>query len=87
MKNNVTVIRYNDRLKATDDKLCELIDRSKKIGIEDNAPWTNQIVPYTRHLWNMLQLSRVITLGALLATKAGAPTTSPSIRSEMMRTG
>ncbi len=65
MTNNATVIRYNDRLKATDEKLCELIDRSKKIGIDDNAPWTNQIVPYTRQLWNMLQLSRVITLGAL----------------------
>jgi succinate dehydrogenase / fumarate reductase flavoprotein subunit len=65
MNNNVTVIRYNDRLKATDEKLCELIERYGNIGIEDNAAWTNQVVPFTRHLWNMLQLSRAITLGAL----------------------
>jgi succinate dehydrogenase / fumarate reductase flavoprotein subunit len=65
MNNNVTVIRYNDRLKATDEKLCELIERYGNIGIEDNATWTNQVVPFTRHLWNMLQLSRAITLGAL----------------------
>jgi succinate dehydrogenase / fumarate reductase flavoprotein subunit len=64
MTNNVTVIRYNDRLKATDAKLCELIERWGHIGINDNATWTNQIVPFTRHLRNMLEISRVITIGA-----------------------
>jgi succinate dehydrogenase / fumarate reductase flavoprotein subunit len=65
MTNNVTVIRYNERLEATDAKLCELMERCKKVGINDNATWTNQIVPFTRHLWNMLEISRVITIGAL----------------------
>jgi succinate dehydrogenase / fumarate reductase flavoprotein subunit len=31
----------------------------------DTSRWSNSAAPFTRHLWNMLQLSRVITLGAL----------------------
>jgi succinate dehydrogenase / fumarate reductase flavoprotein subunit len=65
MTDNVTVVRYNDRLKATDDKLLELIDRFHRISINDSNLWATQAVPHARQLWNMLQLARVITLGAL----------------------
>ena len=65
MTDNVTVVRYNDRLKATDEKLVELIDRFKHISINDSNLWATQAVPHARQLWNMLQLARVITLGAL----------------------
>ena len=65
MTDNVTVVRYNDRLKATDDKLLELIDRFKHISINDSNLWATQAVPHARQLWNMMQLARVITLGAL----------------------
>ena len=65
MTDNVTVVRYNDRLKATDDKLLELQDRFGKISINDSNLWATQAVPHARQLWNMLQLARVITLGAL----------------------
>jgi succinate dehydrogenase / fumarate reductase, flavoprotein subunit len=65
MTDNVTVVRYNDRLKATDDKILELIDRYQKISINDSNLWATQAVPHARQLWNMLQLARVITLGAL----------------------
>ena len=65
MTDNVTVIRYNDRLKATDDKLRELTERFKNISINDSNLWATQAVPHARQLWNMLQLARVITLGAL----------------------
>ncbi len=65
MTDNVTVVRYNDKLKATDDKLVELIDRFKHISINDSNLWATQAVPHARQLWNMLQLARVITLGAL----------------------
>ena len=65
MTDNVTVVRYNDRLKATDDKLLELIDRFHNISINDSNLWATQAVPHARQLWNMLQLARVITLGAL----------------------
>jgi len=65
MTENVTVVRYNDRLKATDEKLIELQDRFKKISINDSNLWATQAVPHARQLTNMLDLARVITLGAL----------------------
>lgn len=65
MTENVTVVRYNDRLKATDEKLLEIQDRYSKISINDSNLWATQAVPHARQLWNMIQLARVITLGAL----------------------
>jgi succinate dehydrogenase / fumarate reductase, flavoprotein subunit len=65
MTDNVTVIRYNDRLKATDEKLLELMDRYKRISINDSNLWATMALPHARHLDNMLELARVITIGAL----------------------
>jgi len=65
MTDNVTVVRYNKNLKETDEKIQELIKRYEKIGVRDNSKWSNQEIHFTRRLWDMLQLARVITLGAL----------------------
>jgi succinate dehydrogenase / fumarate reductase flavoprotein subunit len=65
MTDNVTVVRYNDKLKATDDKLLELIDRYQHISLNDSNMWATHALPHARQLYNMLQLARVITLGAL----------------------
>ncbi len=65
MTDNVTVVRYNDRLKATDEKLLELLERYKKVSINDSNMWATHALPHARQLYNMLQLARVITLGAL----------------------
>ncbi len=65
MMDNVTVVRYNNKLKQTDEKLCELIERWKNIGLSDSGGWSNRTAVFIRHLWNMLQMSRAITLGAL----------------------
>jgi succinate dehydrogenase / fumarate reductase flavoprotein subunit len=65
MTENVTVIRYNDKLKETDAKILELMDRFKRISINDSNLWATQALPHARQLWNMLELARVITLGAL----------------------
>lgn len=65
MTDNVTVVRYNDRLQATDDKIRELQERFSNISINDSNLWATQAVPHARQLWNMLELARVITLGAL----------------------
>jgi succinate dehydrogenase / fumarate reductase, flavoprotein subunit len=64
MTDNVTVVRYNDRLLRTDDKIQELLERYKNININDTAKWSNQGAMFTRQLENMLHLARVITLGA-----------------------
>ncbi|MED1204843.1 succinate dehydrogenase flavoprotein subunit [Heyndrickxia acidicola] len=65
MTDNVTVVRYNDRLQRTDDKILELMERWKKINVNDTGKWSNQGAAFTRQLGNMLQLARVITIGAL----------------------
>ncbi|MBC7931146.1 MAG: hypothetical protein H7Z38_11345, partial [Rubrivivax sp.] len=65
MTDNVTVVRYNDKLRATDEKLQELIDRYQHISLNDSNMWATHALPHARQLQNMLQLARVITLGAL----------------------
>ncbi len=65
MTDNATVVRYNDKLKATDDKLLELMDRYGRISINDSNLWATMALPHARHLDNMLELARVIVLGAL----------------------
>jgi succinate dehydrogenase / fumarate reductase flavoprotein subunit len=64
MTDNVTVVRYNDKLKKTDEKIQELQERYKNININDTAKWSNQGAIFTRQLDNMFALARVITLGA-----------------------
>ncbi|MGG3888603.1 succinate dehydrogenase flavoprotein subunit [Metabacillus fastidiosus] len=64
MTDNVTVVRYNDKLLQTDEKIQELMERYDKININDTAKWSNQAAAFTRQLKNMLELSRVVTIGA-----------------------
>lgn len=65
MTENVTVVRYNDKLKGTDSKLLEFKDRWARIGLSDRGKWANQEALFVRQLWNMLEIARPITLGAL----------------------
>jgi succinate dehydrogenase / fumarate reductase flavoprotein subunit len=65
MTDNVTVVRYNDRLQKTDEKIQELMERYKRINLNDTQQWSNAGASFTRHLWNMLVLSRAVTIGAL----------------------
>lgn len=67
MTENVTVVRYNDRLRATDEKLREFQERWNSLGILDAARGTaNQAAQFACQLRHMLDLARVITVGALL---------------------
>lgn len=66
MIDNMTVVRYNDRLEATISKIKELKQRYKKINMTDTARWNNQGVAFTRQLWNMLELAEAMTKGALM---------------------
>lgn len=70
MTNNMTVVRYNKTLEETDNKLQELRERYKKINMTDTARWNNQGVAFTRQLWNMLELSRAMTIGALMRNES-----------------
>ncbi|MDQ0208053.1 succinate dehydrogenase flavoprotein subunit [Alkalicoccobacillus murimartini] len=64
MTDNVTVVRHNDALLKTDEKIQELMERYENININDTAKWSNQGAAFTRQLSSMFDLARVITLGA-----------------------
>ncbi|WP_438347187.1 succinate dehydrogenase flavoprotein subunit [Paenibacillus sp. FA6] len=66
MTNNMTVVRYNDKLEATIEKIKELKLRYKNINMNDKSRWNNSSVAFTRQLWNMLELAQAMTLGALM---------------------
>lgn len=67
MTENVTVVRYNDRLRATDEKLQDFQQRWQRLGVLDASRGTaNQAAQFARQLKYMLELARVITVGALL---------------------
>jgi len=66
MTEHATVTRYNKGLKLADNKILELLDRYKKINLSDRSQWANTSFAFTRQLKNMLELSRTITLGAML---------------------
>ena len=66
MTEHATVIRYNKGLKQADAKIVELIDRFKNVNLSDKSQWANTSFAFARQLKNMLELSRVVALGALL---------------------
>ncbi|WP_214630506.1 succinate dehydrogenase flavoprotein subunit [Paenibacillus agaridevorans] len=70
MTNNMTVVRFNDKLEATIGKIKELKQRYQNININDTAQWNNAGVAFTRQLWNMIELSEAMTLGALMRNES-----------------
>jgi succinate dehydrogenase / fumarate reductase, flavoprotein subunit len=70
MTRNVTVIRYNKNLQETDAKIVEFLERFNHINLSDKSQWANTSFIFTRQLYNMLQLSRVIAQGAALRNES-----------------
>ncbi len=70
MTANMTVVRQNSKLEATISKIKELKQRYKNININDTSRWNNAGAAFTRQLWNMLELSEAMTLGALLRNES-----------------
>jgi succinate dehydrogenase / fumarate reductase flavoprotein subunit len=66
MTKNVTVIRYNKGCKEADVKIYELLERYRNINLSDKSSWANTSFAFTRQLYNMLQLGRVVAQGASL---------------------
>ena len=64
MTENVTVIRQNQKLRETDEKICEITERVGQASLDDRGGWANQELIFARQFSNMLQLARVVTLGA-----------------------
>ncbi|HKA91750.1 MAG TPA: succinate dehydrogenase flavoprotein subunit [Haliangiales bacterium] len=66
MTGNCTVIRWNDKLRQTEEKVVELMDRWKNASVLDDSRTANRALMFLRQCWNMLVLARVIVRGALL---------------------
>ena len=66
MTENVTVVRDNAKLEQTIGTIDALQDRYERVSVSDASGWTNQTLPFTRQLGNMLTLARIVTKGALM---------------------
>ena len=66
MTENVTVVRHNERLDQTLEKIVEFKERWHDIGLPDRGTRHNQGLQFTRQLQLMLELAHAITLGARL---------------------
>ncbi|WP_353068565.1 succinate dehydrogenase flavoprotein subunit [Tunturibacter empetritectus] len=66
MTKHATIVRYNAGLDEADAKLVELLDRYKNVNLSDKSQWANTSFAFTRQLYNMLELGRVIVHGARL---------------------
>ena len=66
MTENVTVVRRNDKLRKTLERLGELKDRWTRINVLDHGNSSNRPLSYVNQLWNMFALGEVMAKGALL---------------------
>jgi len=64
MTRHATIIRYNAGLREADEKIVELLARYRNINLSDKSAWANTSFAFTRQLYNMLQLARVMVQGA-----------------------
>ena len=64
MTKHATIVRYNAGLDEADAKIVELLDRYKNVNLSDKTQWANTSFAFTRQLYNMLELGRVIVQGA-----------------------
>jgi succinate dehydrogenase / fumarate reductase flavoprotein subunit len=70
MTRHCTVVRSETKLRETDAKLRELMERWKGIDLPDRGEWVNQSVVFTRQVRDMLELARVMVAGAIARTES-----------------
>lgn len=66
MYENVLIIRTNQKLKETYLKIREIEEKWKKCSVLDSEKTANQTMLFINQLWNMLELAKIITKGAIL---------------------
>ena len=66
MWNKCGIWRTQKDLLSGRDKLDELAARARKCDLIDDSGWTNQAVPFTRALINMIEQSKAIVGGAIV---------------------
>ena len=63
MTKHATIVRYNSGLDEADAKIVELLERYRNVNLSDKSRWANTSFAFTRQLYNMLELARVIVKG------------------------
>jgi len=66
MISNVLIVRENSKLQATLEKIDEFEERWKNVNCVDTTDWSNPVPSFINQLRNMIQLSKIITKGALM---------------------
>ncbi len=66
MWNNCGIWRTQRDLLSAKDQLVELGERAKKCRVLDDSAWSNQAVPFTRAIQNMIEMSKAIVGGAIV---------------------
>ncbi|WP_309891787.1 succinate dehydrogenase flavoprotein subunit [Archangium sp.] len=66
MTENCTVVRYNDRLKKTVERIRDFKERWKSCNALDTGNVGNRSISYINQLWNMFELAEVIAKSALM---------------------
>jgi len=66
MTRAATVVRRNDQLKESYEKVSELHERAMKVSLSDHGSWTNQNVIFAKAVQDMIPLAKIILKGALL---------------------
>ncbi|WNG57473.1 succinate dehydrogenase flavoprotein subunit [Archangium gephyra] len=66
MTENCTVVRYNDRLKKSLEKIRDFKERWKSCNALDTGNVGNRSISYVNQLWNMFELAEVIAKSALM---------------------
>jgi len=80
MTENVTVIRYNDKLKKTLDVIRTFKERWARCNVLDTSNNANRSLSYVNQLWNMLELGEVITQSALMRDESRGAHYKPDFR-------
>lgn len=66
MWNNCGIWRKQKDLLSAKEKLDELATRAHQCKVIDGSEWSNQAVPFTRGLQNMIEMSKAIVGGAII---------------------
>ena len=66
MTENVTVVRYNDRLEKTLAMCEDWKRRYKNVKLSDTGMWTNQNLSFTRALGDMIKYAEALIRSALM---------------------
>src|SRR5688500_11132235 len=70
MTDNCTVVRHNEKLEETLNRLHDWKARYKKVKLSDTRMWTNQNLSFTRALKDMITYAEAILRGALLRNES-----------------